>query len=343
MKWKSILLQLIFIEATGWLILNGFSIERQEIEIVNGVETFHTVRNPQLVARLIYFICISVIASYVNVWNLSKLSSNTNRPFIISRSVLIYFLALATLVVSNRSSLFFESPLRLPLSLLVGISLFYFTISIAYGLTRIWLQTEKQRQQLQLEKTTAEINLLRNQLQPHFLFNALNNLLSMVDQKSTPRLAQSFEQLSQLLRYVIDETRADKVRIGQEITFIKNYISLQLLRFETDEVKVDWKVEGEYQDQLVEPGLFISFVENAFKYGTEPEKKTKIELSFDLTDKQSISFHIRNSILKRPNSEGSGTGIEAVKRRLQLIYPNKHILDIQEEGDYCVTLKLETE
>ncbi len=165
----------------------------------------------------------------------------------------------------------------------------------------------------------------------------------MVDQQSAPKLTQSFEQLSQLLRFVVDETREDRISIQKEIHFIQNYISLQLLRFETDEVDFNFDIKGEQIDQLVEPGLFISFVENAFKYGTEPERKTSIDLMFDLTEKNVITFSIKNEIIEgQHQDEGKSTGIDAVRRRLNLIYPNKHKLEIQQNDIYLLTLRLET-
>lgn len=338
MNWKTIIIHLFFWISTGWLITSGFSIERQEMEIINGVEQVETIRNTQLIFKLIFCVFISAIISYINVWNLSKLNSSAHRPTIISRSILIYLIGLAVLVISNQ----FSNTLRLPLSLLAGITLFYYTISIAYGLTRMWIKTDRNQRQLQLEKKQAEINLMRNQLQPHFLFNALNNLLSMVDQQSAPKLARSFEELSQLLRYVIDETKSDKVSIQQEIDFTKNYIALQLLRFETDEVNVDFKVSGEYNNQKVEPGLFISFVENAFKYGTEPEKKTSIEIRFDISQSNQTFFFTMNEVLDSVSKTGNGTGIETVRKRLALVYPERHSLEIKSEDLFEVNLKLET-
>lgn len=338
MNWKTTIIHLLFWVSTGWLIASGFSIERQEIEIINGVEQVETIRNTQLIFKLIFCVFTSAIISYTNAWNLSKLASSSNRPTIISRSILIYLVGLTVLIISNH----FFNTLELPLSLLAGITLFYYTISIAYGLTRMWIKTDRNQRQLQLEKKQAEINLMRNQLQPHFLFNALNNLLSMVDQQSSPKLARSFEELSQLLRYVIDETKSDEISIQQEIDFTKNYIALQQLRFDTDEVNVDLQVIGQYNNQKVEPGLFISFVENAFKYGTEPEKKTSIEIRFDISQSNQIHFSTMNELVDSVSKTGNGTGIETVRKRLALVYPERHSLEIKSEDSFEVNLKLET-
>ena len=192
-----------------------------------------------------------------------------------------------------------------------------------------------------VDKKQAELTLLRNQLQPHFLFNALNNLLSLVNPSENPKLANSFDRLSQLLRYVIEETSTDKVSIAKEIEFLKNYIQLQILRFNEGEVDIEFEVIGPYDSQQVEPGLFIVFLENAFKYGTEPEKTAKIQILFELSDPYSIQFQIKNKVLMR-NINGVGTGIEATRKRLGLIYPEAHQLSIANAEEFLVKLIIKT-
>jgi len=173
------------------------------------------------------------------------------------------------------------------------------------------------------------------------LFNAINNLLSLVHPSDNPKLVSSFDRLSQLLRYVIEESGTDKVTVAKEIEFLKNYIQLQLLRFNEGEVDIDFKVNGPWDSQQVEPGLFIVFVENAFKYGTEPEKAARIEITFDLSERNSIRFLIRNKLLMK-NRDGVGTGIEATRKRLDLIYPNAYQLSIQHAEYFNVELTIHT-
>ena len=252
--------------------------------------------------------------------------------------------SVALLLFFALEALFFDADsISLPLAISIGIMVFYFTTSSAYGIVKILTQAEKRQQQLQLAKKQAELNLLRNQLQPHFLFNALNNLLAMVEQQQSPQLASAFDKLSQLLRYVIEETKHERVALEKEIDFIKNYVALQLLRFETGEVLVNFSVEGDHLEQQLEPGLLIPFVENAFKYGTEPEKGSHIDIHIAVLEPNEINFSIKNNSLNyKLRNDNTGTGIKATKERLELVYPAKHSLNITEGYDFKVELTILT-
>jgi LytS/YehU family sensor histidine kinase len=236
---------------------------------------------------------------------------------------------------------FFINVPPIPKEIAFGIVIFYFALSIAYGMTRLLIDKSRREQQLIIDKKQAELSLLRNQLQPHFLFNAINNLLSMVDPSKNPKLVSSFDRLSQLLRYVIEETDTGKVSIAEEIEFLKNYIELQLLRFNEGEVNIHFNVSGKHVSQKVEPGLFIAFVENAFKYGTEPERTATIEIELDVTRPDAILFTIKNKVLMT-NISGVGTGLEKTRKRLDLIYPNAHQLSISHTEDFIVSLTIIT-
>ncbi len=263
MKWIEILVNIFFWLITGWLITNSFSIEGQEIEIRDGVEIIKTIRNDRLIYQIIALVGISVISFYLNLYNLSHLAKPLYKHKVIFISLIIIIALIVVLILVRRMFYGVGYPL-LALSFSVGVGLFYFTVSSAYGLVKVWILSEQKQQHLMLANKQAELTLLRNQLRPHFLFNSLNNLLSMVDQQKSPQLSRSFEQLSNLLRYVIEETKSEKVTMSSEIDFVKNYCDLQLLRFEKNEVNLQFLIAGEYEDLQVEPGLFIPFVENAF-------------------------------------------------------------------------------
>jgi LytS/YehU family sensor histidine kinase len=113
------------------------------------------------------------------------------------------------------------------------------------------------------------------------------------------------------------------------------------LRFEEGETSVQFNVKGKYDKQKIEPGLFIPFVENAFKYGTEPENSTKIDIEFDLSRADSVQFEIKNKKIMT-GTNGIGTGIETTKKRLELIYPDKHELKITNADDFIVHLTIYT-
>ena len=229
-------------------------------------------------------------------------------------------------------------------SLWYGIFIFYIIISISYGFIYAWIQAEKEKKQLEISNKEAELNLLRAQLHPHFLFNTLNNLLAMVDQEQNPKLTKSIDTLSSLLRYVVYENKQPKVAIAKEIQFIKDFAELHLLRFEENEIDFKITVLGNYNQQLIEMSILLSFVENAFKHGVQPEVASHIHIIIDVTKLNEVNFNIENSIHKQKMLlEKGGYGLQATKDRLQLAYPNTHQLEIKESlNQYKVNLKLST-
>lgn len=192
------------------------------------------------------------------------------------------------------------------------------------------------------EKTFAELNALKAQLNPHFLFNTLNNLYALALEKSnsTPEMIL---KLSDLMSYILYECKSEKVLIQHELEFIQNYIELEKQRF-GDKVQVEFGIKGENQFITISPLLFIPFIENAFKYGANVNtQNTQISIAFKI-EERSISFEIKNSIeteyLEASKNRG-GVGIENVKKRLALLYPQQHELKIGIENNwYTVTLKL---
>jgi hypothetical protein len=324
------------------LITSGFSIQAREIEMVNGVETVKVVRSSSIVIKLLICIGISALLFYVNLWNILGLKAGGKKIKIAGQSVLALTLAISTYYLLDHQNMLSASP-PLPTSLSWGTIIFYFTISVAYGLGKVWIYVDRLQQKLALEKKQAELTLLRNQLHPHFLFNVLNNLLAMVDQQQNPLLADSLDRLSRLLRYVVYDMTAKAVPVKKEIDFIRNFAELQLLRFEQDEVKFVLEIAGDYDQQLVEPGIFVPFMENAFKYGAEPERYSEIKVRFDLSEKSKIKFSVTNPVFPlMQNRKGTGTGILSTKERLNLVYPNRHQLQITENEFFQVVLNIGT-
>jgi hypothetical protein len=341
-KGLEILVNVLFWVGSAWIIVNSFSIESQELELIDGQEFVRIVRNQTIILKLLLCIGVAFVAFYVNFRNISQLYKTAHKNRVILSSLLIFAATVIVYLVLEKFNPG-ELAIGLPGALSMGILFFYYTVSCGYGIVRLWIRSERQKQQLLLAKKQAELNLLRNQLQPHFLFNALNNLLSMVEQQNSPQLADSFERLSQLLRYVIEETKNEKVSLEKEIGFIKNYASLQSLRFADGEVDFILNITGETAGHTIEPGLLINFVENAFKFGTRPEKNTTIEVDFDLRQKDAIIFRIKNRNFNYfSESETTGTGINAIRERLDLVYPNKYQLNLTKNDHYLVELRIQT-
>lgn len=338
--WIEVSLNLLFWLLTGWLILSSYSVVLHEVELVNGEEKVRIERSGFLISALSLVLVVAALLFYANLKNTLRLSENAWTRVL---PVSLGLLAISIMVYHVVANLIFKQPgSPLPHELSSGLLVFYFAVSSAYGVGIVWARGEEQRRQLALEKKQSELNLLRNQLQPHFLFNVLNNLLSMVDQQANPQMAQSLDRLSGLLRYVVDETNAETVTLKREIEFLKNYADLQLLRFVRDEVDFRLEIMGNPDNRLVEPGLFLPFVENAFRYGAEPESHSVISVQFDLTTPDAIGFRIENPMYPQLRSNSHGTGIASVKRRLELVYPDRHSLKITENEVFLAELKLYT-
>ena len=339
-KWLEGSINFIFWLFSAWLIISSFSIEAQEIEIINGVESMLVSRNESLILQLSLLVIIAAAMFYLNLWNLKKLEPNASRLPILFFSAALFFLALM-LYLGLRKLSFFFLDLYPPLSLISAILFFYFSLSTAYGLAKVWMKSEQRNQELLYAKKTAELNLLRAQLQPHFLFNVLNNLLAMVDQKNNPRLANSIDKLSSLLRYVVYEAKHEKVLLSKELDFIRDFATLYQDRFEEEEVDFRMHVKGNPQHVYIEPGIFIPFIENAFKYGILPEKHSIISLEVDASEKGWIKFQIENPIHPEvPKAERGGNGLSGIIKRLKLVYPEAHHLKIDQAESYRVALCL---
>lgn len=197
-------------------------------------------------------------------------------------------------------------------------------------------------QNLQLEKVKVdqletELKFLKSQYHPHFLFNALNTIYFQVDENNT-EAKQSIEQLSDLLRYQLYDIE-QKVAMEQEINYLKSYISFQQLRM-TKRLVLDMYFDPELKEQKIHPLLFQSLIENAFKY---VRGEYKIRLAMKLDGKK-IQFEIQNSISQSQNTSSrkdKGIGIENLKRRFELLYPNKYTLEItQTESIFVAKLAI---
>ncbi len=198
---------------------------------------------------------------------------------------------------------------------------------------------QKNQLQLQQEKTTAELAFLRSQINPHFLFNTLSFLHTEAFQRD-PELANTILKVSDILRYSVESTKEGKRSVAQELQLINNYIAIFRKRFD-GRCYVDLQVDGEGQQQLVEPLLLIPFVENAFKHGMFSDSEHPIQIKLQLAI-HSLTFTISNRIKRQTKDPSSGIGIENVRRRLEVLYPEKHQLDISTSNDdFKVVLSLQ--
>jgi two-component system, LytTR family, sensor kinase len=216
-------------------------------------------------------------------------------------------------------------------------------ISIAYFFLKEWAKSELIQTQLQANQLSTEIKFLKSQINPHFLFNTLNNLFSMAQGKGNNELADGISKLSDMMRYMLYESNAEHVPLKQEIEYLQSAITLSKFRYEEDEANVCFNFPEDTEELLIAPMLFIPFVENAFKHGLVIGQSSPINITILIENKQ-LTFICENTnygFIKRME-HASGIGLENIKRRLELVYPDKHELLIKNEDDkYVVKLKID--
>jgi two-component system LytT family sensor kinase len=192
-------------------------------------------------------------------------------------------------------------------------------------------QTEKKQKELEKEKLNSELAFLKNQISPHFFFNTLNNIYSLIGIDG-PIAQDSVLKLSKLMRYLLYESEHGETMISHEIDFMNNYIDLMKLRLNPRvELKVDFPKE--FSDFSIPPLLFIPFIENAFKHGISARDRSFIHITLKIDNGQ-ISFNSENSNAKSSQTvdlQHSGIGLENVRKRLNLLFPDKHVLKIEQD------------
>ena len=217
-----------------------------------------------------------------------------------------------------------------------------FILVIAIGLRSFMRSNELvvKYEQERRNAAEAELSWLKNQLNPHFLFNTLNNISSLT-QIDADKAQDSIAQLSDLLRYALYDSEREKVPVDGEVAFMKDYVNLMSLRCnELTDVKCEMDdIKGDVQ---IAPLLFISLIENAFKHGVNARKESFVHIAMH-QDGKDLVFDCENTLFPKPESEhiGSGIGLENMKRRLDIIYPGAYEYVCGEKDDaYKATVRL---
>jgi len=221
----------------------------------------------------------------------------------------------------------------------VFFSVVTFALSTSFKITSEWFRNEKIKKEMENEKLTSELAFLKSQVNPHFLFNILNNICSLARKKSDDT-ENAIIKLSQIMRYMLYESKDEKVSLEKEIEYLQNYIELQRMRI-SEKVNIMFTIEGNPDSLMIEPMLLIPFVENAFKHGISYLEDCTINILLKI-DPAKLLFIVENSIIKKGTDEihtESGIGLKNVLRRLELLYPAKHEINIEEnEMKYRVHL-----
>lgn len=217
-----------------------------------------------------------------------------------------------------------------------------FTLLLLIGgfirLSYSFIRNQNEKKALENANLNAEVNFLKSQINPHFLFNTLNSIYSQAHSRSV-NTEHSILKLSELLRYVLYESGDNQVELSKDIQYINNYIDLQRLRL-SQKIKINYSVTGNMQGKKIAPLLLITFIENAFKHGISYSLASCIDISIVIFEK-TLTLSVVNPILEKDSFETGGLGLKNVRRRLELLYPG-HQLDVFcNESLYIINLKID--
>lgn len=267
----------------------------------------------------------------------------------------IVLLVSLTSIVSALLAEFIVDPLRVRLGGQAAMNTFFFALiaglrggttiggfAAAIKLAKVWYLKQQAYQQVEREKLQAELQLLKSQIHPHFLFNTLNNLYALTLRKSD-RSSAVVLKLSELLSYMLYDCNASEVALEKEIKFMRNYIGLEQLRY-GDRLDMSVNISGHDEHTRIAPLLLIPFLENAFKHGTS-EQLEQAWMHVDLAvHDTTLKFKVINSreVTQHDETYVGGIGLQNVKKRLQLLYANRHDLRITAEDEtFMIILTLE--
>ncbi len=203
-----------------------------------------------------------------------------------------------------------------------------------------WFKDQKLKRELKEKNHKMELEVVKAQLDPHFLFNSLNNIDVLI-QKDANKASEYLNMLSDLLRYTLNPSKAERVSLSTEVEYIKKYIHLQKIR-SSNKSLVDFETKGDLENKKIPPLLFIPFLENAFKYHQYSDKDSKIVISLKV-DEGRIGFECSNKISEEGVNQFSSfkIGNDLIGKRLNLLYPESHELNISDDnGIYQVSLIL---
>ncbi|WP_316810344.1 sensor histidine kinase [Pedobacter heparinus] len=306
-------------------------------------DTFSGSQTPsryEVAIKLGYFAIINLSIFYINYTLLIPILVKKKKKYglyILSICLLIAVMVIIKTVVASLNSDFFLTDFSQDSGKIayeeitkyvvfaIFVSGFFVVVSALLKFAIDWFGTERIQRDLLSEKRDMELQFLKSQLNPHFLFNSLNNIYSLAYQKSD-KTADAILKLSEIMRYMIYESNDSWVSLSKEIAYVQSFIELQKLRFK-DGAAVEFTINGEIDDQPVVPLILISFVENAFKHGVANDPKDPIRINI-IANQKILHFSITNKKNKHNKDQMGGVGLNNVERRLQLLYPERYKLNI---------------
>lgn len=302
--------------------------------------SFQELTGRYLTFPLIISVGINILIVYSNIFLLFTALSRKRLTIITYSLLLLIVIALMAILKVKVDSWFLWHYFSSKFSDEAGhfvmeliVNLFFAVQSLFYCIVKEWIRNRIKERKLTEEKLSLELKYLKSQINPHFLYNTLNNLYSIALKNNDNETAIGITKLSHIMRFMLDEVDEKMILLDKEIGYLRSYIELQKLRFsEKDDVSISFDIEGNTSDIRIPPFIFIVFIENAFKYGISIRKSSFINIKFILTNEE-LRFNIRNSIYYKNELPESGIGLSNIKERLELLYHDNHRLEISSAND----------
>lgn len=240
-----------------------------------------------------------------------------------------FFIALGYGIDQFLDSLGFEFNLHEEemLDFLAQFNILVIGISTSLGVSKIAMENTSAKKAAQAKQKAAELKYLIAQVNPHFLHNTLNTIYSLANDENAPTTQDAILKLSKMMRYMVKESSQEKVPLKQEIAFLNNFIDLQKLRL-AGAIPVDFSINGPIDQQKIAPLLLITLIENVFKHGVQYQPVQPIKISILVEKSNQLILTTQNVLKSKGQNEHTGTGLDNLQKRLNMIYPNTHQLEI---------------
>jgi hypothetical protein len=309
----------------------GISKKGDEVDL--WVAFYNTVSHVTYVAIAAYMNYFWFLPRFLKHKNLGRFALEFSAPFAV-----LTFLFIHVKRFQNPGAHYFYSQ-KFMVQIVVG-TIFIVVFVALLKFLEDWFELEAKKKALENEKLNAELRFLKAQINPHFLFNTLNNLYALAFNQS-PQTTEVIAKLSQMMRYMIYDSNHPKVPLSKEIEYMENYISLEKLRL-NQQIPIDLTIEGDPTPHQIVPLILIAFLENAFKHGiSNNATQAWIQVRVHMQANKLV-YSIKNSKKAGNTAEHSGFGLQNVRRRLDLSYPDQYTLDIHDEPDqYTVQLSIQ--
>lgn len=322
----------MFIHFFGWVILFGVTpmLLGHNNELRETSDYIRMMTQPVALAIIFYINYLYLVPHY--------LLRKKYNIYVTANACLCFGMLAAVHVWFEQCNIYFPEPENIRPRPKFGFwSFFFFRIRdlIIYGFTAAlsatirmsqkWRAAEVARQKAELKRTEAELKNLRNQINPHFLLNTLNNIYALIA-FDTQKAQQAVQDLSRLLRHALYDNNLDFIPIQRELEFLKNYVALMRIRLPEDtDIRFETNLP-EDKNILIAPLIYISLIENAFKHGISPLRHSFIHIKLYWEEPGQLTLYIENSNFPKKSNDisGSGIGLEQVKRRLELLYPGRY-------------------